>query len=104
MHGDARGGCPTLHLTDLESRVGHGRSEDLANDAAVQDARQPINVVSVKVSQDNGIHHGDVKAGQAAIDEHGIRPGVDHDRVTGAAGQDQPVTLTDVARHHPPVR
>ena len=94
---------PTLHLTELEVRFGHRRGEDLTNDAALQDAGQPIDVVGVKVSQDNGIHDVHAQPGQAAVDKRGVRPRVNHDRMTEATGQDQPVTLTDVTGHHPPV-
>ena len=104
MYGDACGGCPTLHLSDLESRFEHGRREDLTNSATVENAGQTLNMIGMKVSQDNGIQYVNVQPRQTTVNGLWVRPCVDHHRVTGTAGQDQRVTLTDVAGHHPPVR
>ncbi len=77
---------------------------DLADGPAVEHARQAVDVVGVEVGEHDDRHPTYPETLQAPVDQHGVRPRVDHDGPGSPRVEDQSVALPDVAGdHHPAV-
>lgn len=74
------------------------------NGSVVHDAGCAVDVVGVRVGQDQQRHVLDVEASQAAVDQSGLGAGVHDDGLAGARGEGQRVALAYVAGHHVPAR
>lgn len=102
QQGDAGGGCLTAYEGRLVGGLVQGGGLDGAHGPAAQDPGQAGDMVGVEVGEEEQRDHGDPQGAQTAVDEAGLRAGVDHQSGAVARGQHQRVALTDVAGHQPP--
>lgn len=104
QHGDPGGGRLAADEGGLVGRFVEGGGLDGAHGAPPQDPGQAGDVVGVEVGEDEQRDGGDPQGAQTAVDEPGLRAGVDHDGGAVPRREHQRVALADVAGHQPPGR
>ncbi len=93
-----------LHEVDAGRWFGQRAGQDGGDAPAGEDAGDAADMVEVIVREDQQRDLSDAEVVQAAVDGHGVRPGIDFDRRVRRGGEQESVALADVARDERPVR